>query len=137
MKKLLSLCVAVLLLGACSSDDDKSSSAVNLDQLAKRWYPVSSKIGNNTIPYDGHLSCGKDYLEFTANSTVVRDVDYVDCQTDAVVSSGVYSVTNNTLTTTINNETIVYDVKRLNSSALQMEATFNGTKILYIFTSTP
>jgi hypothetical protein len=135
MKKLLALGFALFCLSACSGDDS-SEPSVNLDQLAKRWYYVSSKIGGQTIPYAGNLSCGKDYMEFLTSNTV-KDVDYYDCQEDPDVATGTYTAVETTLTTNINGESITYTIKKLNSKALETETTFNGTTIRYIFTSTP
>ncbi len=137
MKKLLGLGLALLCLTACSNDDEKTPT-VNLNQLAKRWFYVSTKVGNQKTPYDGNLPCGKDYLEFQANN-VVREGDYYDCQQDPAITTGSYTVEEDTdkLTTTIDGETIVYTITKLNSKEFQAETTFNNLKITYIFTSTP
>lgn len=136
MKNLLYIAMAVFCLASCSSDDDNGPD-INLDNLQKRWYNVSTKFGNGTpTPYDGHLSCGKDYLEFGANNTV-RDVDVVDCQSDPTVITGAYSASETTLTTTLEGETLTYNINRLTTSALEIQTTFNGAAVVYIYTSTP
>ena len=135
MKKLLGLGLALLCLTACS-DDDSAKPAVDTAKLTQKWYYVSTKIGGQTIPYDGNEACGKDYMEFlTAN--VVKDVDVYDCQQDPDVTTGSYTVADKTLTTVLDGETIVYTMKKLDAKNLQLATTFNGATITYVFTSTP
>jgi hypothetical protein len=135
MKKLIGLGIALLCLSACS-DDDKSDPAVNLDQLQKRWYPVSFKLGGQTTQYPGHMPCGKDYLEFQANN-VVRDVDYFDCQQDPDIATGTYTATEETFSYTIDGVTETYTLKKLSSRRMETEATINGATVTTIYTSTP
>lgn len=134
MKKLFALSLLIVGLASCSDDDNKSS--VNLDNLQKRWYNVSTIVGGQKIPYDGNPSCGKDYLEFQA-SNVLREIDWTDCQTDPTTTTGSYSAAEKTLTTVLDGETITYTIKKLSSTSLQLATTFNGTAITYVFTSTP
>ena len=138
MKKLLKLSFALLSMAfiatSCGNDDD--GPAVNLEHLDHRWYPVSTKLGGVTVPYDGHESCGKDYTEFLTNGTV-REVDYYDCQTDAATATGTYTAAEQTLTTTIEGEIITYDIDKLDAQNFEITTTFNGADITYIFTSNP
>jgi hypothetical protein len=133
MKKLLAL--ALLLAGLVSCSDDDSSS-INLDNLQKRWFYVSTIVSGRTIPYDGNLTCGKDYLEFQA-AGILRDVDVTSCQTDPSVETGTYTAAEKTVTTIIGGETIVYTIKKLDSKNLRLATTFNGTAITYVYTATP
>ena len=133
MKKLLSLGFALALLTSCSDDD---SSSLDLTNLQKRWYNVSSIVNGKTIAYDGNEACGKDYLEFLANNTV-REVDVYDCQEDPDVTTGTYSATEKTLTTTIDGETIVYTIKKLNAKDLQIQYVFSNLTVTDVYTSTP
>jgi hypothetical protein len=135
MKKLMSLGFALVCLASCSSDDDNTP-AVNLDNLQKKWYNVSTIIGGQTIPYDGNEPCGKDYLEFQA-AGVLREVDVYDCQEDPDATLGTYTAAQTTLTTVLDGETITYTIKTLNASSLQIATTFNGAEITYVYTSTP
>lgn len=134
MKKLIGLGLALLCLTACSSDDD-SGPSINLNQLTKRWYNVSYVIAGKKVPYDGHLSCGKDYTEFSGANTF-KQVDYFDCQVDPAVNNGTYTAVEKTITTVINGATVVYTIKKLNSKELEIEEA-REPKITYIFTSTP
>lgn len=135
MKKIFILAVVLCGLTACSSDDDKASPAVDLDNLTQRWYYKSYKLGNETIQYEGHMPCGKDYIEFQEGN-VARDVDYFDCQQDPAVETGTYTATEETLTINIG-EVEVYELKKLSASTLQIEGTLNGATITYNYTSTP
>lgn len=134
MKKVLSLAIAILCLASCGSDDD--APAVNLDNLQKRWYNVSTIVGGQTIPYDGNEACGKDYLEFQA-AGVLKEVDVYDCQQDPDTTTGTYTAADKTLTTMLDGETITYTIKTLSASKMELVTTFNGTGITYVYTSTP
>src|SRR5688500_4151933 len=135
MKKLFMLAVVLCSLAACSSDDDNAAPAVDLDNLTQRWYYKSYKLGNETVNYEGHMPCGKDYIEFQEGN-VARDVDYFDCQQDPEVSTGTYSATEENLVINIDG-TESYTLKKLSASTLQIEATLNGATITYNYTSTP
>ena len=135
MKKIFMLAVALCGLTACSSDDDKAAPAVDLDNLTQRWYYKSYKVGGETVNYEGHESCGKDYIEFL-DGGVAKDVDYFDCQQDPAVDTGTYTATEETLTINID-EVEVYELKKLSASTLQIEGTLNGATITYNYTSTP
>jgi hypothetical protein len=138
MKKLLGLGFALFCMAtvATSCGDDDSAPAVNLDNLQKRWYNVSTKYAGATVAYDGNLPCGKDYTEYSANN-VVKEVDVYDCQADPAVDSGTYTASGTILTTVIDGETLVYTIKKLNTGNLEIATTFNGAEIIYVFTSTP
>ena len=141
MKKLFGLGVVLLLsLSACSGDDGPKdrTPAVSFDQLPKKWYYVSTKVGNQTTPYDGHTACAKDYIEFKAGTTV-NNVDYTTCQDEPEIATGTYSVNTDSqrVTTVIDGETINYTIVKLNSRDLEAETTFNNLKITYIFASVP
>jgi len=139
MKKILKLTLVLFCLatlGACS-DDDVSTPKVNTEQLVKRWFYSKTKIGNQTQNYE-HKPCGKDYLEFQAGNAVKQNLYNADCQQDPTVSTGTYSLVEETkkLTTVINGETVVYTITKLNSKEFEAETTLNNIKITYIFTST-
>lgn len=133
MKKLLMMAMALGCLSACSDDD--SGPAVDLDNLTQRWYYKSYRLGDQVVPYDEHMPCGKDYIEFLEGTTA-RDVDYFDCQQDPEISTGTYSATEETLTVNIDTQE-TYTIKKLTSSSLQIQGTLNGATITYNYTSTP
>lgn len=138
MKKLLGLGAVLLLCLTACSDDDSPKTSVSFDQLLKRWFYVSTKVGNQTTNYEGNLPCGRDYLEFQA-ANVLREGDYFDCQQDPAITLGTYSVNadDKEVTTVLDGETVTYTIKKLNSKELEAETTFNNLKLTYIFTSTP
>lgn len=136
MKKVLTLAMTALFLAGCSSDDNDAPK-VDLDHLQKRWYPESTRLNDGeSQPYDGHEACGKDYTEFQVNNAM-REVDVVDCQTDPTVTTGTYTVQDETLTTSVGGSTVVYTIKKLNANKLELETTFNGNTITDIYTSNP
>lgn len=140
MKKLLSLAIVLFCLTACSSDDDKSKvPAVNTEQLLKRWFYSATKTGDQNPQQYQNTPCGKDFLEFQANNTVKKSKFTNNCQQDAVVTNGNYTLVKETnkLTTVIESETIGYTITKLNSKELELEATLDNVKITYIFTSVP
>lgn len=133
MKKLLALALVLAGLVSCSDDD---SSSINLNNLQKRWYYVSTIVSGRTIPYDGNLSCGKDYLEFQA-AGIVRDVNVTSCQSDPTVEAGTYTAIDKTVVTVFGGETVNYTISKLDSKNLRLATTFNGTAITYVYTATP
>jgi len=120
MKKLLGLGLALALFASCSDDD--SSSSVNMDNLSGKWYPVSTKAGDETFEYE-HESCAKDYLEFAA-SGVFKTYEVWGCTgsqvSDSDESTGTYSVSGNKVTIAIDGGTETVTVKKLTSSTLHV-----------------
>lgn len=137
MKKLLGLALALVCLTGCSDDDTSKTPSVSLDQLTKRWFYAATRIGSASEPHE-NLPCGKDYLEFQTNNAV-KEGDYFDCQQDPAISTGTYTVVEDTkvLTTIIDGETEVYTITKLNSKELEAETTVNNVKVTFVFTSTP
>ena len=78
MKKAFVMLSALAMLAACSDDDDSP----DYGKLTRKWYNVSERVGGETIPYDDHEVCGKDYLEFFDNGTG-RFVDVFACEPTA------------------------------------------------------
>ena len=141
MKKLFGLGLALLCLTACSSDDDNAS-AINLDNLTKKWYNISYTVAGQTVPYDGNpaAACGKDFTQFEANG-VLRKSDITDCQNDAVVTTGTYAYANEdgttTLSTAIGGTTTAYKVIKLNADELQLERVNSNPLTIEVYKSTP
>lgn len=138
MKKIFGLALLCLTLTACSDDDIPKKATVSLDQLNKKWYYVATWVNGQKTDYDGHLPCGKDYLEFL-NGDTVKNVDWTNCQQDPTTLTGTYTVDaeNNKIITIVNGETITYTITKLNSKELEVESTYNGLKIGSVFTSIP
>ncbi|PZR23648.1 MAG: hypothetical protein DI539_02450 [Flavobacterium psychrophilum] len=137
MKKILGLAIALFCLTACSGDDGPKKDTVSLDQLAKRWYYKATKIGNSSETYQ-HKPCGKDYLEFTLPN-ITKELHWTDCQQDPEISTGTYTVDadDNEITTVIDNETITYTIKKLNSKEFEAETSIANAKVTFVFTSVP
>ena len=78
MKK-IKLMVMVVLSGltVSCSDDGPSTSG----ELIGKWYFKETRVEGETIPYDGHEDCGKDYIQFNSNeSGSGRSVDVFNCE---------------------------------------------------------
>jgi hypothetical protein len=104
------------------SNDDSSSSSVNMSLLARKWYYVSVTEGGVTTPYDGHEACGKDYIEFTTDG-VVRQVDVFGCDEGTPQSleyAGTYTTSGNKITSVIWDQTETATVKTLNEGTLKV-----------------
>lgn len=111
--------MAAALLVSCSDDD--SSSSVSVEKLVgKKWYYNSYKFAGQTIPYDDHEECGKDYIQFFANGTA-EDVDIWDCEADT--ETGNFTLVGKTLTIVSGGDTQTATVKQLSSNKLILEAT--------------
>src|SRR4051812_11372072 len=72
MKKLLLLCLAVMLFASCEKEDSGKQS-----KLYGRWYNVSTTENGVTTPYQ-HKACAKDYIDFNS-SDVYRSYKVVEC----------------------------------------------------------
>ena len=142
MKKLIGLSFAIFCFVSCSGDDDRSEPAVNLTNLNKRWYNVSYVVSGQTVPYEGNPSaaCGKDFTEFLANGALRRS-DITDCQTEAVVTNGTYTVAEaagiTTIVTAIGGSTTTYTAVQLNANTLQLERVNSNPKTIEVYTSNP
>lgn len=114
MKKILAFGAFALLLTACSDDDGPS---INYNNLYKKWYNVGFKVNGNTIPYDDHEVCGKDYIEFSEST--VSFVDVYGCDGGVQAGSDVLPYTRNGRNITADGETV--KIKKLTSTALEIE----------------
>ncbi|MGV3697624.1 lipocalin family protein [Flavobacterium sp.] len=78
MRKIKVTMLAVLsgLAFSCSSDDGATTSG----DLTTRWYNKETRVLGETLPYDDHEECGKDYLQFNDDGTGVF-VDIYLCDT--------------------------------------------------------
>lgn len=125
--KFLALGLAGLFMASCSSDDDNSNN-VNMSLLTtKKWYYVSDRVNGETIPYDDHETCGKDYVEFITTGTVSH-VDVWNCngntpETETI--SGTYNVTSKNIVINMAGFTLGANVKRLTSETLVLESQYD------------
>jgi hypothetical protein len=72
--KLIALVSLSAMVFSCSSDDGATTSGV----LTGKWYNKETKVMGETIPYDDHEPCGKDYLQFNEDGTGAF-VDIYEC----------------------------------------------------------
>jgi hypothetical protein len=139
----LALGAIALTLGACSSDDDGPT--IDYAQLTQKWYYVSEKVGGETIPYDDHEACGKDYLEFKEDGTVI-DADVWDCDagtpmTDTQTMS--YERDGKNLSISAFGFTQTGKIKKLTSTSMELSAVYDydddgdEETVVSVFTSTP
>ena len=93
ISKLLTIAFATTLLFSCSNDDDNGN---NQADIVGKWAFYNEVVNGQTIPYDDHETCGKDYIEFK-NDNTFEVVDIWDCEV-YVDDEGSYSINGNTLT---------------------------------------
>ena len=118
MKRISLLTLAILssFVISCSSDDGPSTSG----ELTGKWYFKEYRVFGQTIPYDDHEECGKDYLQFNADGTGAN-VDVWDCVED--VASFEYTRSGNNLTITSDGVTDVVQITELTSTKLRVKTT--------------
>ena len=118
MKKisLLSLAILSSFVFSCSSDDSPTTSG---DILGK-WYFKEYKVEGQTIPYDDHEECGKDYIQFNDNGTGAN-VDVWDCVED--IATFTYTRSGNNLTITSDGVTDTVQITELSSANLKIKTT--------------
>jgi hypothetical protein len=116
MKKFNLLALAILSSFAisCSSDDGPSTSG----DLIGKWYFKEYKVEGQTIPYDDHEDCGKDYIQFNANGTGAN-VDVWDCVEDIALFT--YTRSGNNLTVTSDGESDTVGITELSATTLKIK----------------
>jgi hypothetical protein len=113
----LLLLLSVLSLSSCSSDGPST----NYDLLTNRWYYESYTIAGTTVPYDGHESCGKDYIELLEGGAAFH-VDVMDCE--PIVSQGSWTREQNNLILSYDGEEpMSAKITKLTESKLQVKLT--------------
>jgi hypothetical protein len=118
MKKFNLLALAILSSFAisCSSDDGPSTSG----DLIGKWYFKEYKVQGQTIPYDDHEECGKDYIQFNNDGTGAN-VDVWNCEED--IASFTYTRSGNTLTITSDGVSDTVQITELSSANLKIKTT--------------
>ncbi|MFN3967312.1 lipocalin family protein [Flavobacterium sp.] len=118
MKKLSLFSLAILSSFAisCSSDDGPTTSG----DLIGKWYFKEYKVQGQTIPYDDHEECGKDYIQFNDNGTGAN-VDVWDCVED--IASFTYTRSGNSLTITSDGVSDTVQITELSSANLKIKTT--------------
>jgi hypothetical protein len=118
MKKFNLLALAILSSFAisCSSDDGPSTSG----DLMGKWYFKEYRVQGQTIPYEDHEDCGKDYIQFNADGTGAN-VDVWNCELDSAPFS--YTRSGNNLTITSDGESDTVQIAELTSANLKIKTT--------------
>ncbi len=122
MKSIQKIIVACLAVAAFSCGNDDDNNAIDASLLVKKWYYVSEKVAGQTIPYDDHEPCGRDYSEFLSNGTM-NDVDVFNCEifTDAYS----YAVNGNQLTVSAFGFTETVTITKLTATALEVQSSYD------------
>ena len=141
MKKYILGIITLLILGACSSDDN-GSQVINWNNLLGKWYLKGGTINGGAFEnYNHDCATSKDYQEFLANG----NVDFVGYDVECEVndkSSSQWSLEGNVLTISSPEfDPMVYSyeyiVESLTSNELRLKETVelpNGseTRIIYL-----
>lgn len=113
---------AVIALSAlafsCSSDDGASTSG----ELTGKWYFKETRVEGETIPYDDHEECGKDYIQFNTNGTGAN-VDVFNCTED--VAPYTYTRSGNNITITSDGQSDIVQITELSSTILKVKSTYD------------
>lgn len=75
---------------SCSNDEESFDPSL----LNRKWYHDKTKTLSFVYPYDGHETCGKDYIEFRADGSML-DVDVLNCE--SVTDNYTYTLSNKTI----------------------------------------
>ena len=115
----LSVVVALTTLAfSCSSDDGPSTSG----ELTGKWYYKEYKVAGQTIPYDDHEACGKDYIQFNTNGTGAN-VDVWDCEDD--IAPFTYTRTGNSITVSSDGFSDTAQITELSSTILKIKVVYD------------
>ncbi|MEO5776339.1 MAG: lipocalin family protein [Flavobacterium sp.] len=120
MKKIKLIALAILsgLAFSCSSDDGPSTSG----EFTGKWYFKETRVGGETIPYDDHEVCGKDYIQFNADGTG-KSVDVYNCaEFDEIFT---YTRNGNNITLTFGGEPSTVQITELSSTTLKVKSTYD------------
>lgn len=110
--KFITMALVAGLAFSCSSSDDADTSG----ELIGKWYYKEYKVFGETIPYDDHEACGKDYIQFNADGTGAN-VDIWDCVPDAAPYT--YTRSGNTITITSDGESDTAQIIELSDTTLK------------------
>ncbi|WP_026704120.1 lipocalin family protein [Flavobacterium soli] len=141
MKKYIFAIIGLVILGACSSDDN-GSQAINLNNLIGKWYLKGGTTNGGAFEnYNHECVTSKDYQEFFANG----DLDFVghdvECEVNDTDSSQ-WSISGNILTVS-NQEfdpmiySYEYTIESITSEELRLKETVEipggtETRIIYM-----
>ncbi|MCF6129698.1 lipocalin family protein [Flavobacterium sp. AS60] len=120
MKKIKLAILAILsgFMFSCSSDDGPTTSG----ELTGKWYYKEYLVAGETIPYDDHEVCGKDYIQFNADGTGLN-VDVWSCTED--VAFFTYTRSGNNITVTSDGQSDTARITELSSTTLKVKVTYD------------
>lgn len=121
MKKVYALGLGLLFLASCSSDDG-GGSTIDVSQLTKKWYLNTTIVEGQTIPYDDHEDCGKDYLEFVEGGQF-RQVDVWECE--EYVEEAVWALDGNTITISLFGQSVSTNIVTLTATVFEVENAYD------------
>ena len=136
MKKLIILFVFALVTGlnftSCSSDNESSSSSSIVGKWNFSKFSItSSGVTSPEEDYDDNeAGCPKDYFEFK-NGGVFNNASYSGSTCVIDLSSGTWVQSGNTVTLTIDNEVIIFQVVSVTSSTLKVKTTETDSGVTY------
>jgi len=116
--KLAMLTSLAVLSFSCSSDDGATTSG----DLTTKWYNKETKVFGETIPYDDHEACGKDYLEFKDDGTGAF-VDIYEC--NAYSDPFTYTRSGNNITVTGSGFSQTAKIMELSSTTLKVKLRYD------------
>lgn len=133
--KFIAMALVAGLTCSCSSSDDADTSG----ELTGKWYYKEYKVFGETIPYDDHEACGKDYIQFNADGTGAN-VDIWDCVPDAAAYT--YTRSGNTISVTSDGETDTAKIIELTATTLKVKRRYdfdgdeNEEDVIEVYTRT-
>ena len=116
--KLSTILAASFLVFSCSSDDSSTTSG----ELLGKWYFKEYKALGQTIPYDDHEECGKDYIQFNANGTGAN-VDVFNCVDDVALYT--YTRSGNNITITSDGQSDTVQITELSSATFKFKTIYD------------
>ena len=119
--KNLKLCAFIavsVLVASCSSDDSPSTSG----ELNGKWYNKETRVMGQTIPYDDHEACGKDYIQFNSNGTG-KSVDVYNCEEFS--EDFTFTRTGNSVTVFFGGESSTAQIVELSATTFKVKTTYD------------
>ncbi len=106
----------ILLITISCSKSKEDEVVVNAASISGKWYYKEIVVNGTIFPYDGHETCGKDYIDFFGTNSI-KSIDVFNCEeiTDWI---GTYSKNGKTLIINNGSETINAEIIELTANSL-------------------
>ncbi len=134
-KLLLSACIIVFAAG-CS---EEGGSGIESD-LVNRWYIVSVTGENGEVTPYVHMSCAKDYIDFSS-SGIYRSRTILECNGSEVADfdneAGVYTKASKLVTISIDGRSREVTIERLKPDELKLAMELDGEDVVVDYTTVP